>query len=386
MKRLILLLSLLLFFSFPTFSQSAQERLIQADHLFQEGKVNEAVEIYQTLLSHVGFQRQKEFGKALYWVALLEPMPQIALGYLEKYLPAVEHPEYQFELIFLLAIHYDLLGETLSALKHYQKAIAIYDKAPLPSQKTLYLKARFFSATLLAQMGQTQEAKVASLAIIKEDADPSFTVQAVLLQSRLLVEEGKIEEGIEAVQALFRQNEFRSSPLFRYWCNFLIDHYPLQTTILKDSYERLKKSEGDYPLAEAIPTLSMILSDLKNSSMVPLNTQEIAEKEESEKEISSVSVEQQAPPKALPKETLQPAKNTPPAQKNYWIQVASFSDKENALFYAKELKKKDFPYKITLAKSGVYRVYVIPKAGEDLNLLFLKLKDAGFEGLLVEKK
>lgn len=393
MKRSFFFILLFCFFSFSIIAESAQERLDQADLLLKEGKEGEAVEIYSSLLSHVGFQRKNEYGKALYRVALLEPMAPVAISLLEKYLPAVENKEYRFDCFFLLALHFDLLGETLSALENYQKAIALYEESPFEAQKMLYWKARFFSAVLLADLGESEEANTSASALIEGCEDSSLVIQATLLESRLLIERQEILQGIEKTVSLLEKKYETYPLLFHHWVASLIQKYPNQTLHLKKSYNELQTQGGKIPLIESVPTLSMALSELKESLLIPLEEkmQNFTTNEEyllSEKVEKKVEKEQkeEAPVKLSQNES----RENIPEKKNshgkiYWIQVASFKDKENALYYAKELKKKNFSYKITLVNGVGYRVYVIPDENEEINMLLLKLKDAGFEGLLVEK-
>ncbi len=247
-----------LFLSLALFASSTLE---VANILFLEGKEEKALPLYENWLKDPNNTNTKNFPPVLLRAALLEEDPYLSTALLIQNLSNLQYPSYLFQATYFIAAQLDQCGDFDRAASYYKKTLSFLDVKGFESFIPYRYEIQYRLAAVYAEIGYFSEAASLILPVVEKASDNSIRLSAIMLYSRLLIEQDKIEEGIQAAALVFPFYKGSFPDIVYYWLTFLIESFPKQSETLveeiKDYNIVLKE-----PRYEAMPTQSMILSGL----------------------------------------------------------------------------------------------------------------------------
>ena len=350
-KSFYIIITYILFINTALFSQTI---LKTADILFNEGMEFRALELYTSWLSQKQSSKQQNFLPILLRSAKIIENPELSLKLVKRYYSNLDE-DGKYKVALFISSQSDIIGDLEEAYTYYIKAISL---KPKDSELIVYR-----AASLLAEMGEKQKASKLLQPIIKKCKNQTVRASSIMLYSRLLAEQGQIEQAIKTASFVFKLKLKNYPPVTKYWLSFLIKNYPQKSNNLKKQYKKLKTSKS-FNYFKPVPSPAMILSGLLSDSDSLYIEKKIVK--------SDNKIEKKPEIKTLKKDV------TP------LIQVGSFTDIENSQYFAKDVNKRGFETEIREdADKKHFRVFVVFDGKEPFEQLLLRLKDASLEGYLV---
>ena len=394
----------------------AQDLIATAARLEAEGNTDEAAGIYRQWL-----ERNPDSARlfnVLVQALRLEKNAGSALNLLETYTPAVENPQDRNTLLYNRALLLEMLGRI-------EDALVVYGELPAYGQ-VLYKRALLFF-----ELGNLQEAEEQLRVIDADLADKEIRARALNLQARLYLatdREDRAERTFETLRRDFM--DVSGAPVFLLsYFDYLLaaDRRPEAEALLESLRERFPASP-EYRLALSgwqsgrpgtpgaevsgegevryTPAPWRLLAPLEAGSgwtgtggaERPAAVSETAPPTVTPRGQQAAPETAPAPASARPPEVpgtpeatettelseSPEAEQPPPA---VLIQVGSFGVAENAHYLKQDLAAQGFTAhiaEVSLAGKVYYRVLIGPeRSPEEAQQLLLRLKDAGFEGVML---
>lgn len=388
---------LFVFFSVAalSFSQTASstidKQLEEAYALYEKANYQAASSSFSRLLKNKEFSTHTSYPKVLYLYCLLLDSSSESIKFLESNIGKVKEPTFLSASYYLLGLQKDLQGDFDGAITSYKNALFVLNTNRLDTtlfegvsknvKLPTYGELNYRLALLSTFVGEDEVAKTYIANIkAKEGKFAFYHLCGVVLESRIAIKSEGVNRSIQIMDNLLQElkaskNQDIPLTLF-YWSNYLVKNYPVEAKTLQTGIDSLIASSSKNALALSIkpvidPALQLsILSPLLTSDSNSTTSE--VEINQTSKQNKTVSENKTASTNTAQSETKQREK----------IQIASFSDKENALYYAKDVKAHGFECQITKTNKGIFRVYVLVKEGELASTTLLKLKDLGYEGML----
>ena len=337
---------------------------------YKSGQYQSSCETFSSLLKRREFSLHPDYPKVVCLYCFMLDSTRDAILFLEKHIGSIKDSTFLCYAYYLLGLQKDLIGDFDGAIKAYENALFVLHTKPT-NQKSLetfsphfklpdYGALNYRAGLLATFLGDDDLAKkyIANIKS-KEETFPFYSLCAVVLESRLFLKNDGIAKGILPIkyqlENLLKTKNKDIPILFFYWGNYLLENYPSETVTIKDDFNKLLESLSNK--SNFLSMKAVLDPALQLATLTPVLSNDTESKKEE-----------------LPKDE----------NRNYKerIQIASFSDKENALYYAKDVKAHGFECQITKTTKGVFRVYVLVKDGEVASTTLLKLKDLGYEGIL----
>ena len=365
----------------------AREMLAAASKLEAEGKTGEAAALCRQWLEKN--QESDQLFSVLVQALKLETGIEAALSLLETYTPMVRDLQDKHTLLYNRALILEILGRV-------EEAEDLYAKLPAYGQ-VLYKRA-----LLLYEQGDLQEAEKHLLAVEAEVEDKEIRARALSLRARLSLKQGRKEEAEQTYERLRSEfSEVACAPVFllAYFEYLLKENRRPEARDLLETMKRKYPGSPEYRLAlrswegestaaresagiRYAPAPWRLLAPLQDggwsagdaalsSPAEPPAGAEPPAEAPTGAEAAVDEPEEAAPPEPAPK---------------VWVQAGSFSVAENAHYLQRDLTAKGFATRIaevSLAGKTYYRVLIGPAGSpEAAQQQLLRLKDAGFEGVL----
>lgn len=377
----------------------AQDLIATAARLEAEGNTDEAAGIYRQWLKE-NPDSDRIFG-VLVQALRLEKSAGSALNLLETYTPAVENPQDRHTLLYNRALLLEMLGRI-------EDALAVYGELPAYGQ-VLYKRALLFF-----EQGNLQEAEEQLRVIDADLDDKEIKARALNLQARLYLATGRQDQAERAFEMLCRDfMDVSGTPAFllAYFDYLLAAERRPEAEALLESLREKFPASPEYRLAlngwqsgrpgtpEAevsgegkvryAPAPWRLLAPLQEGSGWTGAVAGTETGTETETETGTALAETErtpAPPSVTPQgqQTGPEAVQPPPA---VLVQVGSFGVAENAHYLQRDLAERGFTAhiaEVSLAGKVYYRVLIGPEGSpEEAQQLLLRLKDAGFEGVML---
>jgi cell division protein FtsN len=388
----------------PAEEVAGQELLASAARLEAEGKDAEAAALYRRWLED-NPASERLFG-VLVQALKLETAAGAALELLETYTPAVRNPQDRHTLLYNRALILEMLGRLEEAQELY---------AELPA----YGQVLYKRALLLFEQGDLEAAETHLLAVVAEVEDKEIRARALNLRARLELAAGRRADAERTFEELLRDfADVSVAPVFMLaYFEYLLaaDRRPEAQELLEELKQRFPASP-EYRLAlsawraedpegaeiQYAPAPWRLLAPLQSgagSAAAPPAADAPAAATPAAPEAAAVPGPA-APGPAAPGPTagVGPAAEPPPEQAGtsapagqppprVLVQAGSFSVAENAHYLQRDLAAKGFAASIAevaLAGKIYYRVLIGPEgSAEAAQQTLLRLKDAGFEGVLL---
>jgi cell division septation protein DedD len=375
--------------------------LTEARTLWAEGRLQDAAVVYtKWLAEHTG---HPDFGLILIEAADSQLSVERALELLRVYTPRVQDPRQrelcrasQIDLLEMLGRTEQALGllrsfpptpwwlyrqgqllyqegladEAEKSLQEALKALLSDEieeiKDNIEQNNALEARIRLLQARILLAQERSKEAENLFRLLSAKYGDTALGPRILLAYYEHLLAQGRIEEADEQLDALTRK--FPDSP---------------ELALARAVGDRTDGGEGRIGYAP-IPSrlLPNDLASPREGSGADRSREQPDRKPAAESERQT-----QLPPPAQTGAPPQPSAEAKPPVPAALVQTGSFRDRENAEYMVKDLKTSGFEAGIVEKQIGValyYRVVIGPlMAVEQAQAVLMKLKDAGFEGVLL---
>jgi len=364
------LLALTLLWTLFTPVAGAEELLEKARKLEGEGQISTALSLYREWLEQPS--GAQPVLPVLQHVLDLQQTAAEALSLLERYGPKIEDRAGREHLAYRR-------GALLEMLGRLEEAEAVYGSLPEAEEPALN------AALLLFEQGFLQEARSRAAGLLARHPQGETALKGRLLLARIAAAQGHSEEAEKLFGELLglpTGSDERPVLLLAAFEFLLQAGRRAEAEKLLETLQREYPSSAEAQLARQawdgratlpisyLPSPSRLLAALEGSSGGP---------EEGAREAASPAGGQVPIPPAAPQ--------LAPAPQKVLVQTGSFQVRENAAYMVRDLRARGFEASIQEAAVGAalfYRVVVGPalepaRAQETL----LRLKDAGFEGMLL---
>jgi tetratricopeptide (TPR) repeat protein len=360
----------------------AREVLAAASKLEAEGKTVEAAALCLKWLKQN--PESDQLFSVLVEALKLETDIEAALSLLETFTPAVRNLQDRHTLLYNRALILEMLGRL-------EEADALYAELPAYGQ-VLYKRA-----LLLYERGDLQEAEKHLLAVEAEVEDKEILARALSLRARLYLKQGRKEEAEQTYQRL--QSEFSEAACAPVFLLFYFE-YLLKEERRPEARDLLETLKRKYP---GSPEYHLALMSWEGESpgdreagilyapapwrlLAPLQDGVWGAGDAAESEPAEPQAEAETRVESAPEAPAEAVTTPPEPFPEVWVQAGSFSVAENAHYLKRDLTAKGFEVRIaevSVAGKTYYRVLIGPAGSpEDAQQQLLRLKDAGFEGVL----
>jgi hypothetical protein len=356
---------LILFFFLVLVALHGQSTLQNAKVLANDGKSQEALELYKTWLA--SNPESEEYASVLFKAATLLNKTEDIISFLKKYASANRKS------LLGAARLAETAGYFEEAQQWYLKS-AYYPLEPGNEMLPPYPGDLIKSAALLVEMGRLEEGVNQIKKVLSSTNDIVLIQQASLLAARILAASGKVNEAISNLSSLHKSISPKSaivpeSLLFL----FILSRMEKKDSIASETFELLQEN---YPKSPEYNIALRLREGTKPGDTVvqypsPFLILDLPEIPYGKK-ITPMEVEN----KVIEKESQSPI----------GIQVGSFTMKENSIHLKQELIKKDISAYISetdLSGKKYYKVIVPIQENQDSQILLDRLKEKGYEGFFV---